>query len=114
MQQLAYPLMVQRGDSDPVARPASRAVFPQNIHGSQIIDCVFNKSVGFHAAETRRSPERITSPLPGRHEVQVHHFKPEANDPLHKPPQGCLVRQLRVQGCRARTYGHRAVIKCYA
>lgn len=81
-----------------------------NIHGSQIIDCVF----GFHAAETRRSPERIISPLPGRHEVQVHHLKPEADDPLHKPPQGCLVRQLRAQGCRARTYGHLAVIKCCA
>lgn len=111
MQRLAYSLMVQRGDCDPVARPAPSSA---NIHGSQIIDYVFIKSVGFHAAETRRSPGRVTSLLPGRHEVQVHHFKPEADDPLHKSPQGCLVRQLRAQGRRARTYGHRAVIKCCA
>jgi hypothetical protein len=44
-------------DSDPAAQPAPSF---HNIHGSQIIDYVFIKSVGFHAAETRRAPERIT------------------------------------------------------
>jgi hypothetical protein len=92
MQRLAYSLIVSEAAVIQWRVPRRLSA---NIHGSQIIDCVFIKSVGFHAAETRRSPGRIISPLPGRHEVKVHHFKPEADDPLHKPPQGCLVRQLR-------------------
>jgi hypothetical protein len=35
--------------------------------------------------------QRITLALLGRPEVQVHDFKPEADDPLHESPQCCLV-----------------------
>ena len=48
-----------------------------------------------------------------RHEVQVHHFKSEAEaaDPLHQPHEGTLIGQLGAKGRRARAYGDRAVVE---
>jgi len=46
-----------------------------------------------------------------RHEVQMHHFKSEAADPLHQPHEGTLMGQLGAKGRRARAYGDRAVVE---
>jgi hypothetical protein len=46
-----------------------------------------------------------------RHEVQVDHFKPEPDDPLHEPPESSLIRQLGAKGCRAGAHDNLAVIK---
>lgn len=46
--------------------------------------------------------------------MQLHDFKPEADDPQHEPPQGGLVWQFGAEGRRSRTCGQRAVIKCRA
>ena len=42
--------------------------------------------------------ERAAIILQRRHEVQVHHFKSEAADPLHQPHEGTLIGQLGAKG----------------
>ena len=42
--------------------------------------------------------------------MQVHHFKPEADDPLYESPEGPLIWQLGAQGCRVRAHDHGAVV----
>lgn len=46
-----------------------------------------------------------------RREVQVDHFKPEPDDPLHEPPESSLIWQLGAKGCRAGAHDNLAVIK---
>jgi hypothetical protein len=60
-----------------------------------------------------RAVIRARSAISGwrRHEVQVHHFKSEASDPLHQPEEGTLIWQVGAKGGRARAYGDRAVVK---
>lgn len=59
------------------------------------------------------APGLVLPSLPrlGRHEMQVHHFEPEADDPLHQSPHGPLIWQPGNQGCRVRAHDHCAVVK---
>jgi hypothetical protein len=41
----------------------------------------------------------------------VHHFKPEAGDPLHEAGKGCRIGQFSAKGCAARADGDFAVVE---
>jgi hypothetical protein len=46
-----------------------------------------------------------------RHEAYADYFEVEADDPLHKPGQGCLIWQLGAKDCRAWANGDLAVVE---
>lgn len=43
--------------------------------------------------------------------MHMHHFKPQAGQPLHEPEEGSLIWQLGTKGCRARANGDFAVVE---
>src|SRR5437762_2286354 len=56
---------------------------------------------GLHACRLRRLCLRSVIVRGPRHAVQVGHFEPEANDPLHEPGKGWLIGKIDTKGCRA-------------